>query len=219
MFPIVSNFDTGVPDGSNNTAHTATLAVHSAGDYLLEIYGVSGAPTITWPAGWTQLFKVSNGSSNTLEARWRLSDGSEGTSINLTTSSSERGTGWNYVFNRLDVGAGLFATGTATGSSVNPDSPNLSPPWGIGDVLWLSFFVAGTNGNNTNESSAPSSYAYLGGLGLTSPLFAGASRQLRASSENPGIWTIDNSRPWVAATIAVKGADQGFGRRPWRGGP
>lgn len=99
----------------------------------------------------------------------------------------------------IENGAGVAQT--------TADPPNLSPGWSPAeDVLWMAFGF-GHDGNST-LSSYPTNY----GLGQTSVQNGGgsgnavafAARQLNATSEDPGVFTWNNTKFRSAATLAIR---------------
>ena len=91
-----------------------------------------------------------------------------------------------------------------TGSSATPDPPSLNPTnWGLEDTLWVVY--AGWASSDTLVSY-PSSYidgVTASGAGVR---VASAIRKLGASSEDPGVFTLNSSVSWRAHTIAIRPA-------------
>lgn len=213
-FPIVAATNGG-NSGGNTTSHLVNLPTMpaSVGSLLIVLFSVDGNPSVTWPSGWSSLFATANGSTNRLEARYRVADGTEVGTITLTTSASEgsahttyRITGHNSSTDPPE--AGISATGTNT----NPDPPSLTPTGGAKDYLWLA--VQGNDGNRSTDAY-PTNYtnginnrwASANGVGVGS-----ARRLLNAASDNPGTFTISSSDDWVAQTLAVHPGNEGIGQ-------
>lgn len=193
---------------ANATSHTVNFgSTPSAGDLLIVVAFFDGAPGITWPTAqgtWTQLYTGDIGTSSRVDIRYKTANG-EGSSITLTTDASERMATATWVIDDgTFVGAPEIAT--ATGNSANPDSPSLSPSWGAKDSLWLS--LAFQDGGDLTISVYPTSYtqtAVLDATGGAGGVTMGrAERQLNAASDNPSAYTFSNSKPWIAATIAIR---------------
>ncbi len=101
------------------------------------------------------------------------------------------------------------AIAASHGSSANPDAPSLSPSWGAADTLW-EWVAAWDNGTRT-ITAYPADYTAnqatnLGGATSAGCGIAAATRQLNASSTDPGLATISLADNWNAYTIAIKPA-------------
>jgi PKD repeat protein len=96
---------------------------------------------------------------------------------------------------------------TVTGSSQNPNPPNLAPSWGAGDTLW--FAACGYDQGQRTVTAYPANYTNgqndrsnnNQGCGVGT-----AIRQLNAASENPGTFTLSAAEQWIAATVAIQSA-------------
>ena len=196
-------------NGGNNpfttTNHTVNLpAGIEAGDLLLVFFASYGAPTITFPEGWTHLFQAASGVYVKFGVWYRVADGEEGATIIVTTSSTERTAHTSY---RITGYSGTPEVGTpAIGFSYYPDPSSLTPSWEAKDTLW--FASCGYHSNRTvtayptNYTNGRNDYANdLYGCGVGT-----ARRELNAVSEDPSTFTIDLSYPWVANTVAIQPA-------------
>mgnify|MGYP001578964609 CR=1 FL=1 len=212
-FPIVESSvssDTGTVDGSSHTVSLPSGIV--SGDLLVAMFSTDsvfpGGVTVTWPAGWTEFAaQDANDNLEQLHVAYRLADGTEGASITVTTSSNQMSCAVVYRIS----GALVPATqppeaASISGTSTNPDPPNLTPTGGAKDYLWIA--VAGTdNSASVNAFEGyPASYASnqhtdfnnsTGGATI-----AAATQNLNAASENPGTFT-QGSEQWAAMTIAI----------------
>lgn len=194
-------------NGGNNTSastdHTVNLPVGiEAGDLLLVFFTSDGLPTITFPEGWTKLREGTDDSSVTFACWYRIADGEEGATINVTTSASEQSAHTSYRI------TGYSETPEASafneGSSIYPSPISLTPSWGALDTLW--FACEGNDDRDTvvtyptNYTDGRNDYANaVGGCGVGS-----ARRELNAESEDPGVFTLSDSEGWVAFTVAIK---------------
>lgn len=209
-FPQVQSTSSG-NSGANVTSQDITLPSGiSAGDLILIFFNNDGAQVIsvTSPAsGWEGPVgqDVSPSNSNRLSVLWRWADGSEGATITVSISSTE-GCAWTcYRISGADQTTDPELSTATTGTSTAPNSGSLSPSWGAEDTLWFS--VYGWDGNQSH-STYPTNYgsnqltdrwANVAGAGIAS-----ASRELNASSEDPGAGAIGGSDQWVAYTVAVR---------------
>ena len=212
-FPVVANSVTN--NDTTGTSHSVGLPTGiAAGDLIIVIFASDGAPTVTWPSGWNQaannLIATTLSTDVTLAAKQRVADGSEGgTNITVTTSVSEwaawvtlRITGWH--------GTTAAEGATATGSSANPDPPNLDPAnWATEDTLWIAGACKDCGGTDNDDITAhPGSYTGIGiALATTNAggvTLSGARRDNAVSAENPGVVTAPTTEAWVAYTIAIR---------------
>ncbi len=203
VFPTVAS----VTESTFSTATTAHAVLMPAtvvsGDLLLALLRCDAdATSITTPSGWTA---KSGAVTGALYAK--VADGTEGgTTVDFVTDIADEMAAQVYRINKNtwygDVGIGVtFADATAT--STTPDPPNLAPGWGTLDILWLAIshdttstaytaFPANyTNTINTQETGGDASVVSV-------------RRELNASSENPGTFTLAASRLWHARTIAIR---------------
>lgn len=204
-FPTVQ----GRASSVNNTAatsHPVTLpAGIQAGELLLIFFSESAGTgaTVNAPAGWTKLVESNNGANNGLAVLYRFADGSEGTSVTVTTSGSTKSSHLSY---RISGASSPVTSTPATGASTAPNPPQLIPSDGKLPYLW--FAVAGWDGTPT-ATAYPTNYTNgqqtgtSGGQATTNCGVAAAERQLTADSEDPGAFTLSASDDWVAFTIAV----------------
>lgn len=213
-FPVVASV-TATAFGTAATAHNVNMpATVNAGDLLLIHFGTGSGFTGpgTDPSGWTKQYN--NGAAATLvEGFIKLADGTEGgTTVNVATTGSckaaalvYRITGWFG-----NISTGLDASGSASGTSTQPDSPSLDPfPWAAEDTLWLT--VASLNADTT-VGTAPTNYGDVqsqssagSGGAATKCVVGGADRNLNATSDDPGAWGAwGTSAAWWAFTFAVR---------------
>ena len=209
----IANFD-ATPlsgnSGANATAHTVNVPTAVAGRLQLVGFVNDGDATasVTTPAsGWTQLFTQAVGTAARLTLFGHVADGTEGSTITVTTSASE---GSAYVSGQIIDWYGTLATGVnvgtaATGTSANPNPPSLDPAdWGAEPTLWISLY--GWDGNVAHTTypadftghQATNRWANTSGCGI-----AMAARIQNVASLDPGTATI-GSEDWVANTIAVR---------------
>ncbi|HXE75321.1 MAG TPA: hypothetical protein VNN18_06780 [Candidatus Xenobia bacterium] len=206
----------GGNSGANVTNHTFNLPTGIASDDLLIIIASFDAvPTVTWPSGWTQLIHTATTNNfATFDVYYRIADGTEGSTITVTTSTSEGSAHTSY---RITGYQGTPEVCTVVVANTNVPNPcSLSPSWGADDTLWLA--VMGYNGNHsisafpTNYSNTISNrWASSNGTGVGS-----GERQLNAASEDPGTFTISASNDTAASTLAVRGAAAGADQPPLR---
>lgn len=190
--------------GGNNVAglgQTLNLpAGATAGEILLVLVSVDGNPTQSWPGDWTKLYEAGTG-NNDIGAAWKVSDGTE-TTVVLTLDGSQE---VHYTSFRITShGSAIEYSGpTTTGVSTIPDSPAHPPSWGAEDTLWITH--AGWD-TSSSVSAYPTNYTDGRQDQDSNGGVATARRELNASTEDPGTFTLASSEAWGAKTLAIKPA-------------
>jgi len=201
----------------NNSYHADSVTLHTvnlpagiqAGDLLLVFFGIrsSSAITISFPVGWTKILNL-NGARSHLGIGWREADGNEGATITVTTDLSGRSSHISYRITGAidpDIQPPEVSTGSS-GTSTAPDPDSLPPTGGAKDYLWIALEC--NDDGTTIVSAYPADYndnqEYRDVPGQTYACTLGvATRELNASAEDPGAFTITVVEKWVAATVAV----------------
>lgn len=211
-FPVVAAANTST-QGSATTTHGILLPEDvESGDLLVAAIAVSEADvTFSWPAGWTELADTSadeSGHDVGFSAAYRVADGSEGSTVTVTSSDSLRSAHQTWrIAGAMGPPEIAVATGGTNTGLASP--PALSPSWGAADTLWLAMLAMSaprshsgypsnyTNGVNT-ETGTTSSHVAL----------RTAQRELNAASEDPGNFSFaaSISTAWVTATVAIRPA-------------
>lgn len=204
------------------TPHVASLpASLVAGNLLVVAVVIDGAAgTITRPSGWSDIVAAfSNGGNNVHGAAWyKVSDGSEGSTVSFLTSGSQRSVhkSWQISGHASSTnppqGAGVGDGSTAT---LIADPPNETPTGGAKDYLWLA--VGGKDRGDLTFDGFPASYTNTGEQNQSAADAAGVCigwgrRALNAASENPAAFTFPTTnRNTVAMTLAVHPGAEGGG--------
>lgn len=199
MPAVVEATATGNSNGAV-TDHVIPLPAGSQSGDLIVIWHVAAAsgPTWTWPSGWSN--QISNTNTIRMQMRYKVLDGSEGSSITITASSAVRGA---WIVYRIS-GATTGTTGTvASGTSAVPD-PGSTNPIGVKYYLFLTCcaYADGT----TTSSDGPTDFSNLlneadgnsSGVGIAS-----ADRFKFTNALDADAFTISASELWLAATFAV----------------
>lgn len=210
-YPVVEATSTYHAD-SELDSHPVTLPTGiTAGDLLLLFLTLPrmAGSNIDLPSGWSSLYadNYATGSSYTkVRGIYKTASGSEGGTVTVATPGLAR---FASVGLRISGWQGTPEAGTAAkAASANPNPPSLSPSWGSDKTLWLA--VA-----HSSAADAVSSYpsSYTDGLTIYTGVFneyharaTAARRELEASSDDPGTFTLAQSVDWVANTVAVRGA-------------
>lgn len=197
-------------NGGNNTSETTDHTVNlpadiNAGDLLLVFFvcdAFSVADVITFPEGWTKLFQADHSARIVLGVGYRVADGEEGATINVTTSSTETSAHTSY---RITGYSGVPEAATAaTNSGSAPNPPHFFPSWGAKDALW---FACEGNDHDHTVTDYPSEftdgrndYAIADfGCGVGT-----ARREFSGDDLDPGAFTISSSDDWVANTVVIQ---------------
>lgn len=221
-FPVaMSGSVVGSSNGRGTTHIMNVPAGIVAGNLLIIIAAFDmdnpGGAVTGWPSGWNQLLfqNQSNGSTrNVMEVRWKIATGSE-TAFNVTTPVPSVLARRAIQFSNIDPSVPpQFAV--TQGSSINPNSPSLTPSWGLFKTRWISALALDNGGlpsDNSVVSQYPSGYPLgnreaTNGATLVSTGVSNVytSENFEVASQNPGPHTLNASDFWIAATIAIKGA-------------
>lgn len=203
VFPEVAATNTG---GSSELTSSYNVPLPSglvSGDLLLMFISTLTDSTISNYNGMTSLYEVLNPGDGKAYCLHKTATGSEGGTLQITMASGEL---WGTVTYRIskDTWQGVPEDATTYGdSSATADPPSLIPSWGVKKTLWL----ATAHTQYGVPTSAPSGFSSLV-LGQNSSGNCGcgvAHLQSQVASLNPGTMTLDGTRDWVAATVAVRG--------------
>lgn len=196
-------------NGGNNAVdslnHTVNLpAGIASGDLLLVFFTVDENPVVTFPAGWTQIFNDNSGANLRYAAFYRVSNGTEGASITVTTDSAQMSAHTSY---RIRHYTGVPESAVSVGGlSISPNPPVLGPAWGAALNAW--FAVTGYDVGTTTVTGYPANYTNdqrndrandATGVGQGT-----AWRSLNAANDNPGTYTLSGAETWLANTVAVQ---------------
>lgn len=193
------------------TSHNVTLPSSIvSGNLLLLFCGINGTPTVTDPTGWTVTLSATN--TDTWRIYSRIADGSEGATVTVGLSASNRMgcAAYQISGNQNGTSSSEIAISSASNANTaNPDPPSLTPSWGSAANIWIA--VCFSADSNSNLSSYPTNYsteqvngkngtgAGGGGTGATI-----AARALTATSEDPGTFAWDSAKQRSAYTLAVR---------------
>lgn len=193
--PVVEATNTSAELGKTTSHSVALPASIAAGDELIVAFAAKGT-TFNLPSGWTELYNSGSAFPGLFVIR-READGGEGATLTVTTGGSQKSAHASY---RISGAVASEISTAATGTSVNPDPPSLTPSGGALDYLWLAI---DSNEGGATVSAYPTNYT--DGFQSANPgeTIESARRELNAASENPGTFTISGSFNWRAVTVAV----------------
>jgi hypothetical protein len=210
-FPIVRTWIDGKGVAGTSTVNVILPLQREVGDILVVAIGLITNVTISsgLPSGWTTEVSVAGGGAGgeRLYVLWKRCEASD-VDFDLTLSAASS---WDLVscaiLNMADDTDVISGTATG-GSNANPDPPDLSAT----ADLWCA--VEETEGRTV--TAYPTNYTHRqathtgggGGIGI-------AFRQLAASSENPGTFTMSGNSFWAAATLAFGKAGPRYFQGQW----
>lgn len=189
-----------------------------AGNTLIVIVRKSNeTASFGWPAGWT-IPDGGNGdaSDDRAEIAWRKADGTEGATITVTGVNTSKYASVAYqIQSAADptvtapyVGAGIVSGGPNT----TPDPPARTPPDGAKDYFWMA--IGTWEGEQASPPTFPANYT-LNQLDQNSGTAAAVAtncqtacgcRQLNATTDDPGTYTISASDDWMCTTWVISPA-------------
>jgi hypothetical protein len=196
------------------TNHVVTLpASIAAGDLIVICMNIgSTGATLNAHADYTELLDES--AANGLKILYRKAVGGE-SNPTLVTSASTRSAEITFrISGAADPATQAPQIGsTATGSTVNPDPPSITPTGGSKDYLFIALFSQ--NGEEADDdtwaTASPTGYTpnppyqKTGGVAGTNlgGIIAACAKAATATSEDPGTFTKDGTNTWRAQTIAI----------------
>ena len=208
-FPSVAGTPVGTADTSSTSFTVALPSGIVAGELLFIFMAGDGIGLVTQSSGptFTQIDTAVNGIAVQGECWARLATGGEGNPVFSNVNSQDvacvaiRVTAHGVT----DVATDITKGTAATGADAAPNPPNCNPG-SVKDFLWLEYFAADDDDDTATYESA--NYTQVlqqqSASSTSSCLVAVASRQLAASSENPGVMAMAASEEWVAQTIAIR---------------
>lgn len=186
----------------------------AAGDLLLMFIREATNISFFGIAGWTVIVDdLSDASPNRTVIFWRKADGTEGATVSYDLTGTVKGAAIVYrITGAADPTTEPPQGDIAIGTGANADPPNLAPPDGSKDYLWIIF---GALDGETQSFALPANYVNLiqansgtGGAATSNVRIAGGSRQFTAASDNPAAFTVGApSSGWSALTFAVHPAE------------
>lgn len=210
VYPTVVSINTS-QETSVTTQHTVDLPLNLAvGDLVLVLFAARDkAHTVTWPAGWNELvLDYSSDVRTSGGVIYRVIDGSEGSSITVTTNSTQ----WSASIAAHIVdyqGVPEIQAASWSSGTHQPNPPNLNVSWD-NPTLWLAGLCGHSIGtvNIYPSTYTDGTYWQYGSLSIV----AFAQKELWASSEDPGVYGLSNWNtevvPW---TIGIQGDSQELG--------
>jgi hypothetical protein len=197
------------------TSHTVTRPAGVAGRLTIIVFGPDGNPVVTWPGGYTQFFTQDRGGTLSVFGAYHQDDGTEGTSIIVTTGTSVKSASFAHQLSGAENPATQAPEATtvdgSTGSST-PDPPAITPTGGSKDYT----FITGINqdGEEADDdtwcNSPPTGYGNLiqktsdiAGAATVNVSHAAADKAATTATEDPSTFSVDSIKTYVGYTIAI----------------
>jgi len=132
---------------------------------------------------------------------WKIADGSDSLSVGLNTTLGLGARIIRVLSGTFNASTPFDQTSDTPATGSNPNPPNHTPSGGADDYLWI---AVRHGGSAATVSAAPTNYTDLrtAFTGANSNNVAIAERELNASSEDPGAFTIVSSTN-VVRTVAI----------------
>ena len=212
-FPV---FETATINGTavNSTSHIInTPASIMSGDLLIAFITLQNltSPATQFTAvtdGFTKIKDKTTGgvSGASMGVFYKISDGTEGSDITVTSVDSERSVQAMYRISNFEPTIAPEINAGASGLSTSPDPASLSPAGGAKDYMFLA--LCGWPDNVNVLTGFPTGYgnsttggqASGGSLGI-------ATKNVNAASEDPATFSIAGAEEWQAFTLAVHPPD------------
>jgi len=215
-FPQVASVTETTFSADTTNHYVAMPATVAAGDLLLVLFTNDGDATVTTPGGWTQINTLVRSTYARGSIFAKDAVGNEGgTTVNFQTSLTEQAAAQVYRILAADwygdIANGIASASFDPGAVQTPDPPSLNPAaWDVEKTLWIAY-AAGSAW--TSVTSYPTNYTngrhIVTTADTTGASASSARRESEAASEDPGIFTMSESRSGVVFTIAIRPSSGG----------
>ena len=220
--PTVANGRVLVTTQANTTSPrtfpTLSSLTKNSGDLLVAIIvgyqsSLTSAIWSSWGASFTELLDIGVSTQHCVGIAYKWSDGTETGTFTVAQAGTITGHAAMVLLsiagvNPTEVPAVLAALATDTAAAADPGA--LDPAnWAAEDTLWVAVAGSGetsTSGAFTGVTAAPTNYTDYAATAISSDAVGGvnaavAFRQLNASSENVGTFSVDTSNARNCATV------------------
>ena len=187
-FPVIATTATSL-QSVGTTSHVVTMPASVASGDLLIIGFMHTTGTLTTPTGWTLTASLTSASAHQLTIFHRVSDGTEGASVTITSGSSVRTTHQAYRITTYQS----VPEGAVSADNTN-NQPSLSPTWGEDKTLWIAF-LSGRR-SDWSASAAPTNYAtivsslHASNVNTDRNGIVSANRSFESANDDPDGFTI-----------------------------
>ncbi len=200
-------------DETSQGSHTVNLpdGVKAVGRTVFVAIAASDICTFSFPTGWTELFDSST-TGVTLGIGYKVIDGTEGFStsnstITITTSIDKVTSHISYLVSNVES-TEIEVNTSVTGMNTSPNPGSITPSGNYNSYLTLA--IQAHDVGVTATTGFPSGYGnteniasgdLLRGCGI------GAAQLIQTNSnQDPGAFTIDQVRDWIAVTVSIRDA-------------
>ena len=210
--PTIATAEASIENSDVSTHNVDLPASIAAGDLLLMFVTAAQhtkpAITITWPAGWTELY-YDEVTYATYGGAYKIATGAEGSTVDFTTDVTCCSAHRTYRVTGF-YGAPEAEYGEPAVTST-PDPPSISPSWPTSNCL----FMAGVHGRTDKTvNNYPSGYTDGGTTGENteySRVYTATWKTAEAATEDPPTFTMSGSVSFATWTVAIRGAPVGDG--------
>ena len=206
-----------IPNSSNTIGRLVVVCI-----------AADDTPTFTFPSGWTELIDTS-ATNVALGVAYRVVDGTEGfdgsvDTISVVLSDIQPIAYISYLIENFN--SSNIESSSTSGLSNNPNPPSITPAGGYDN--YVNIAINAHDHGSTTTTGFPAGYnnTQQTTIETTTGCGIGGAQLITVdSSEDPGVFTIDAPRDWIAATISIRSLEvsienifnQGFITRDLRG--
>jgi len=182
----------------------------ASGDLVIVFHHSLGTGTRTFPSPWVEIKDVAILSTFNMGIAYLIASGGE-TSVTVTKSASQR---FSALAIRITAASWHGTTppeitAGVTGQNANPDPDAITASWGSANNLFIAVNSIENDGGGQSTTAYPTNYVsnQLQSPDAGGPRGAIATRELAASNDNPGTFTVSvGDERWWAGTIVVRPA-------------
>ena len=200
------------------TSHAVSLPATADLDHLFMVFSfhtnVLTGTTVSAPVGWTEIGTVYRTPSNGRMGFFhRQADGNEASTVSVSTSANAQSASQilrvTGGFDSPDEGTSWDHSALIGDFDTTPDPAEATASWGLDDNLYL--VLLGYGASNDAINAYPANYNTLqtetqNDTGAQDCTAGSCSRQLAASSDNPGAFTLAGSENSGCVTVVVRPA-------------
>jgi hypothetical protein len=212
--PTVTSVTESSATADDATPYTVSRPAGIAGNKTSIVIGVDGAAALTTPAGYTQHGTDTSASGFKMYHYWRDEDGSESTTVDITSDATEKWAAIVYQLAGVVTGSPAdFNSGPVAPGQPNPG--NIAVSDGTKDYLGIAGFVQ--DGSEADDdtwcSAAPTDYTNLiqkttdtGGVAGDNVSVASAQHAFTGTTDVVTNFTTAQSLAYIWFTLAWMGA-------------
>ena len=205
--------------GSDATSHDIALGVTpNSGDLIVIAWATDGSGAANFSTSATRVdgtgswaFTAGFADENHTAGcnggiRYRVADGTEPSTLRFTTSASEHFCARAYVIQAgtFDSTTPITVTRGTEAATAAVVTPNCDPAGGAADFLWITGYAADDDDESTAAPTNYSNFVCIESAQSTTSCSLGiADRELNATSENPGDFTMAAAEEHIPWTLAI----------------